>query len=522
MATAPLPSRTRSIRKPNAGIDLKSRLNGLNSEQAPDAPGGRSRGGGDLVDPTSTRSQSPSKLPMRPPSSSSSTSRLTRTGSLSHRAAPAGSQPGDGSMRPPRSVTTRPPLSSSSQSVVNDGSMRPPRSVTTRPPLSSDNSRPSVSRLPPSSDNNRSSVSRPPLSSDNQRAVPLRAGSKTPTESSSTGLQRRPSTTSRHARTTSTGSAPSIRPPTTRHTRNTSVSQLNSATTLRPPSETKQAPNPALHRPNFSTLQQHYSPAKSIAPKPTTASLLAAPSPSKLPSNVAISAETARLQAELLQLHLLHRDATSVQAQWRDSARDKLGQKFETLVRKHEGLVAQEEAQHGKTNALALKVWADSGMPGWGLEEKIQVLDEVVTGVWSMGESGGKYARIVRRFERWMHTVVDIQQGRERGHLLDGDEVMFIEDIDGSWGDDCRVQARKLEEWRDKLADLGVVEVKSSLATAVEGCTTLVRGMLKELDIMRRVEKEVMKSEQVWIKEMINDAEDDEDVPVVSGAAWHR
>ncbi|OBT90248.1 hypothetical protein VE02_01295 [Pseudogymnoascus sp. 03VT05] len=509
MATAPLPSRTRSIRKPNAGIDLKSRLNGLNSEQAPDAPGGRSRGG-DAIDSARTGSQSPSKLPMRPPSSSTSTSRLTRTGSISQRAAPATTRPGssDGSMRPPppRSVTTRPPLSS--QSGANDGSMRPPRSVTTRPPLSSDN---------------RPSVSRPPLSSDNQRGAPLRSGSKTPTEqSSSTGLQRRPSTTSRHARTTSTGSAPSIRPPASKHTRNTSVTQLSSTTTLRPPSETKQAPNPALHRPNFSTLQQHYSPAKSIAPKPTTASLLAAPSPSKLPSNVAISAETARLQAELLQLHLLHRDAASVQDQWRDSARNKLGHKFETLVRKHEGLVAQEEAQHGKINALALKVWADSGMPGWGLEEKIQVLDEVVTGVWGMGESGGKYARIVRRFERWMHTVVDIHQGRERGHLLEGDEVMFIEDIDGSWGDDCRVQARKLEEWRDKLADLGEVEVKSSLATAVEGYTTLVRGMLEELDTMRRIEKEVMMSEQVWIKEMIADAEDEEDVPVRTGAAWHR
>ncbi|KFY13153.1 hypothetical protein V491_06498 [Pseudogymnoascus sp. VKM F-3775] len=130
MATAPLPSRTRSIRKPNAGIDLKSRSNGLNSEQAPDAPGGRSRSG-DVLDSARTASQSPSKLPMRPPSSSSSTSRLTRAGSLSYRAAPTGSQPGskDGSMRPPRSVTTRPPLSS--QPGASDGSMRPPRSQAT-------------------------------------------------------------------------------------------------------------------------------------------------------------------------------------------------------------------------------------------------------------------------------------------------------------------------------------------------------------------------------------------------------
>jgi hypothetical protein len=146
----------------------------------------------------------------------------------------------------------------------------------------------------------------------------------------------------------------------------------------------------------------------------------------------------------------------------------------------------------------------------------------VITGMWSMGESGGKYARIVRRFERWMHTVVDIHHGREKGRLLDGDEVMLIEEIDGSWGDDCRVQARKLEEWRDKLADLGEVEVKSSLATTLGGCRALIKGMLEELDIMRRIEKEVMISEQDWIKEMIDDTGEDEEVPVVCGAAWHR
>lgn len=211
-----------------------------------------------------------------------------------------------------------------------------------------------------------------------------------------------------------------------------------------------------------------------------------------------------------------------MQAQWRDSAKTKLGDRFEALAEKHGELVALEEAQHGRTNALALKAWADGGVPGWGLEEKVQVLDEAITGLWSMGESGGKYGRIVRRFEKWMHGVMEIRSAREEGRLVDDGEVMFVEEIDGNWRDDCRVQARKLEGWWDKLVDLGEVEVKSSLATAVEGCRTLVRGMLDELEVIRRIERDVMGSEQEWIREMIEGAGEEEDEGPVAGAIWRR
>lgn len=222
-----------------------------------------------------------------------------------------------------------------------------------------------------------------------------------------------------------------------------------------------------------------------------------------------------------MQLHLLHRDAASVQKQWRESAKMRLGEKFEVLVRKHDELVGVEEAQHDRVNALALKSWVESGVPGWGLEEKIQILDEVITELWSMGEAGGKYARIVRKFEKWMYGVMDIHQARQKGQLLGDADVMFIEEIDGPWRDECRAQSRKLEGWKDKLVSLGNVEGKGSLATVVEGCRAMVRGMMEELDIMKKIEMDIMRNEQQWVKAMIDEPEEEEQGPV-AGAIWRR
>jgi hypothetical protein len=279
-----------------------------------------------------------------------------------------------------------------------------------------------------------------------------------------------------------------------------------------------------LRRPTFSTLQQHFSPAKSLAPKPHPAAFLAPPSPSKLPSNIAISAETAKLQNELLQLHLLHKDALQVDKEWRASAKRKLGAKFQSVVDRNEILVQLEVEQTGKINAAALKRWKDLGTPGWGLEEKIQLLDEVISGVWILGDSGGKYGKVVRRFERWLMRYQEIMEARTHDEGLEDDTVVFLEELDAGWKDDCLVLRRKLESWTDHLKNLGTLDSGSSLAVVVDGCRSLVNGMMMELDAMTQIERDAISMELEWIKSMNDDDHDDDvlddrDTPV-AGAIW--
>jgi len=209
-----------------------------------------------------------------------------------------------------------------------------------------------------------------------------------------------------------------------------------------------------------------------------------------------------------------------VQEEWKASAKEKLGSKFQSVVVQHRDLVRLEVNETGKINAAALKDWQDIGVLGWGLDEKIQVLDEIVSSVWNLGEPGGKYARAVRRFEKWLSRCQDILQSRAKNEEDEDEEPVFIEKLDMAWRDDCLVLARKLESSRDQLKDLGLPEDGSSLTSVMAGCRSLVLGMLAELSTMAQIERDAIQSEVDWIRRM-STLDDNEDKNV-AGAAWRR
>ncbi|KAK8020655.1 hypothetical protein PG990_005793 [Apiospora arundinis] len=273
-----------------------------------------------------------------------------------------------------------------------------------------------------------------------------------------------------------------------------SASTSSAAIAAAPPSVT--GPN----RPAFNNNQQHYSPLKSHAPKPLTSTFLAPPSPSKLPSNVAISAETARLQTELLQLSLLHRDAGATAADWHESAQQKLGSRFEELVRAEHALGGRERDGVEARNAAVLVRWgaaqASTEVVG-GLEEKVQMLDQVVNGVWRFGEPGGRYARVIEEFEAWAGRLQGIMEARRIGDVnsllgdgADKGEVLFVGDLENRWRDECPGLVRKLEEWRRILRHLGPVPDGDG------------NGDSAELGLMEQMVREAIRAEDDWIEAM--------------------
>jgi hypothetical protein len=196
----------------------------------------------------------------------------------------------------------------------------------------------------------------------------------------------------------------------------------------------------------------------------------------------------------------------------------------------------------------ALKVWADDAAPGWGLEEKIQVLDQVLSAAWKLSEPGGRYARLVKRFERWLEGVSAILEARRAsGGLLncssiDGDaarENMFIVPLDPEWKTELQFISRKLEQWRNQLRSLGEQSSlgemsssapsqvqESSLALVVRGARDLVHGMGDEVRAMEGLERSVVAREECWIREAIEDGDEDDDDDGdgnddgVAGAVW--
>lgn len=221
----------------------------------------------------------------------------------------------------------------------------------------------------------------------------------------------------------------------------------------------------------------------------------------------------------------MHRDAPAVDAAWRASAERKLGEQFSNLAAASKQIDDKERAEIEKENVLALRKWAVGG----GLEERIQVLDSIMSGLWALEEPGGRYARVVRRFERWVERMCEIEEARrEGGALLQESDVLFISELDSAWKDECAGLVRRLDTLKQQLDQLGEfptddqeeadAKERSSLQRMLEGSRELVQGMLTELSVMEDIERDALAREEEWIERMNRD-EDVDDTPR-AGAVW--
>lgn len=268
--------------------------------------------------------------------------------------------------------------------------------------------------------------------------------------------------------------------------------------------------------------------------------------------NVAITAETSRLQTELLQLSLLHREAHAVSESWHASARSKLEARFQELVAADEALrtLERDGAEerglqdlirwgdatpgplsngHKRTKSRARRETFESDRNRLPLDEKIRLLDQVLNGAWALGEPGGRYQRTVRAFEEWVSRVAEIrvaQQGGDLEGLLarsggrEENVGIFVSDLDASaWKRDHAGLVRVLEGWRRTLAQLGHVAADeettkakgedtgiskplSGLARTLGGCHSLVNDMLAELKLMEQIELDALAAEEDWMEQM--------------------
>ena len=265
---------------------------------------------------------------------------------------------------------------------------------------------------------------------------------------------------------------------------------------------------------------------------------------------MALSAEVSRLQAELLQLHVLHRAAAPTRKQWEESARGKLQAKWEHVraqAKEVQDLEAQVEFERSLDDLLRWGYSPGSGTRG--LEEKVAVLDEVLCGAWGLGE---RYERVVRGFEKWVGGVEEVRQSQAEflarfeevdAELLDADTLLLPELLP-AWHAEHSALSRRLEDYRRKLISLGNVpplpppppppppehpsdktgeeteHPPSSLVRILAGCRALVNGMLDELDLMEAVVRDAAEEEMAWVREVNRREDDGEGKARKAGAIW--
>lgn len=267
--------------------------------------------------------------------------------------------------------------------------------------------------------------------------------------------------------------------------------------------------------------------------------------------------------------------------EWEGDAQKILKERWEE-VRKDEQEVGEMERVLGEESVIEELL----GMLGFGFgssgfgssvlggnikleEEKIQALDEVISGVWAMSEpsssSGtitmGKYTRVVRRFEVWAERAGRILEERRRGDG-NGDEglkldangqVEMVGGMDVEWKNECVALGRRLEEWRRMLRELEGVSFKSSTGASfrasrsihgvkdiqkvtnlgkddedgeesaldkiLHGFGSLINNMLAELEVMEQIEREAVAEENEWVRRM-NRVDDENGKGKQAGAIW--
>ncbi|KAF3049149.1 hypothetical protein E8E11_006280 [Didymella keratinophila] len=259
----------------------------------------------------------------------------------------------------------------------------------------------------------------------------------------------------------------------------------------RPREAVKEEPKRAPARPAFSTLQQHFTPRKT-GKAPTSTFLHPAPAPT---SN-SLPTELVSLQMDLLQLHLLHSNATEVSKQWEASAQRKLRTKFNQVSSMYRVMLEHERSGREQKNLQALLEWT-GGKGSSSLMQHIQVLSGPLHELPSLVQTGGRFQRHAAAFEQWASWAREVRAARH-DHIEGG--MSSIEGLGDAWKVENAALMRKLTSFARDLSDLAQPAAGSSIASIVSCCESLLDGLLEELRIIQTIEQDVVNKEKEWVE----------------------
>lgn len=318
-------------------------------------------------------------------------------------------------------------------------------------------------------------------------------------------------TSSSHTRRPSTSSntnlnASMIPPaPTKGHRKSSSITSLqNVASSVPSGVNTNSRPNTAgsvkVKRPAFTALTQDFSTPSNANPSQASRSRTAVPSPP-------LDTATIHAQTQLLQLLTLHSCSTAVYQELISSATSTLKSRFEKLSARHYDARETSLKKQKRQNFDSLAAVVNNVVPGKkrrdttkSPEERVQAFSEAIKRIDAM--RSGEFKGLCGIFGEWI-AGYNPRGGTDRERWVDG--------IGEEWRRECVGISRRLEVSiagvdgvAGVLADYGEEEAIVTTVTRVaEGYKELAEGMLEEVEMMRRMEIEVVERERMELKRRI-------------------
>ncbi|KAL3439053.1 hypothetical protein BDV09DRAFT_158043 [Aspergillus tetrazonus] len=259
-------------------------------------------------------------------------------------------------------------------------------------------------------------------------------------------------------------------------------------------------------RNQFSTYQQQFSPKKTQEPTASTPDNGPDQVSSLIPSSWP---EVAALQTELLQLSLLHQFMQQRNDQWQRDAQAHLRKKYTSVAGDYKAILNEEKELQRKLNGQALHSWFINSGEHNGQQrfaEHVQLLSQVADEVYGLSDSHGRYAMAILEFEEWLQTVEKIQEARAN---VGQEGENFIDPIRREWREETNALIMKLELASRQLQSLDIlghedVEAlsRSALIRMAKGLGDLVSQMVEELNVIRKIEADCVKSERTRVSQM--------------------
>jgi hypothetical protein len=194
----------------------------------------------------------------------------------------------------------------------------------------------------------------------------------------------------------------------------------------------------------------------------------------------------------------MHASSAEVSQQWQRSARQALHNKFEEVAGLHQFMQECERAGQEQKNLQALLGWSFE-LSSMGLIGCIQVLSEPLHELPSLVGPAGWFQRVLDEFISWTSRVEAIWSAR-LGFTTGDSGLESIEGLGGLWQGETATLARKVTSFARDLDQLRQPSSGTSIASIVDTCKALLRGLSDELHIMQEIESDVVSKEERWVE----------------------
>lgn len=246
----------------------------------------------------------------------------------------------------------------------------------------------------------------------------------------------------------------------------------------------------SLAKLQFSTYQQHFSPNKS---KPQIELPKAPGSTSR--GSTDLSHVTAP-QDELLQLQWMFSSSHTTLQKWAESGERKIDELHKKHIQAASSVGAVEQRQQDSINGAILREWFGMNK-GKLLLEKLETLAHCVQALTDLTQPHERLSRVNDQFEAWYENAVNVLNERSSGGQREN--ARFLLSLGHPWLETVAALVLSFESYLRHLRDLGLADKASGLGLVLDVHKRFTKSTLDQLNAMESIHSMVLNQEEDWI-----------------------